>query len=153
MRAFYHPDQALHDPLQFMRYGKLVSPKDVPERTAKLLGALERRGVKPERPSALGKAPALSVHTQSYLDFLETVWERWETLPDHGPDGRQYRHLAAQGEVAGAGAVVRVPSSACLREKGARSLAQWLAARHRGRIRSSESHRDARFLSSGSGPA
>jgi acetoin utilization deacetylase AcuC-like enzyme len=86
MRAFYHPDQALHDPLQFMRYGKLVSPKDVPERTTKLLGALERRGVKPERPAALGKAPALSVHAQSYVDFLETVWERWEALPDHGPE-------------------------------------------------------------------
>jgi acetoin utilization deacetylase AcuC-like enzyme len=86
MRAFYHPDQAQHDPQQFMRYGKLISPKDIPERTAKLLAALHRRGVTPERPAAHGTAPALAVHTPSYLSFLETAWSRWETLPDHGPE-------------------------------------------------------------------
>src|SRR5580700_8930730 len=86
MRAFYHPDQALHDPLQFMRYGKLIAPKDVPERTAKLLGALAHHGVKPEPPAALGKAPALAVHTPSFVAFLETVWAGWEKLPDHGPE-------------------------------------------------------------------
>src|SRR5262249_36096531 len=86
MRAFYNPEQALHDPLQFMRYGKLIAPKDVPERTARLLGALERHGMAPERPAAHGKAPALAVHTQGYVDFLESVWGRWEMLPDHGPE-------------------------------------------------------------------
>jgi acetoin utilization deacetylase AcuC-like enzyme len=86
MRAFYHPDQALHDPLQFMRYGKMIAPKDLPERTAKLLGALASHGIKPETPMAHGKAPALTVHTQGFIHFLETIWERWETLPDHGPE-------------------------------------------------------------------
>ena len=32
MRAFYHPDQALHEQLQFMRFGKIVASKDLPER-------------------------------------------------------------------------------------------------------------------------
>ncbi len=86
MRAFYHPDQSLHDPLQFMRHGRMVAPKDLPARTEKLLAALARRGVAPERPASHGAAPALAVHTPSYLQFLETVWGRWEKLDDHGPE-------------------------------------------------------------------
>jgi len=39
MRAFYHPDQSLHDPQQYLRYGRVVAPKDLPERTARLLAA------------------------------------------------------------------------------------------------------------------
>jgi acetoin utilization deacetylase AcuC-like enzyme len=86
MRAFYHPDQALHEPLQFMRYGRLVQPKDLPARTNELLGALARRGIAPEAPASYGIAPALGVHTPSYLEFLAGVWKRWAELPDHGPE-------------------------------------------------------------------
>lgn len=86
MHAFYHPDQALHDPLQFMRYGRLVPPKDLPARTDELLGALAARGVRPQTPFAHGVAPALEVHTPSYLNFLAGVWDRWAQLPDHGPE-------------------------------------------------------------------
>jgi acetoin utilization deacetylase AcuC-like enzyme len=86
MRAFYHPDQVLHDPQQFMRYGRLVAPKDLPARTDELLNALAARGVAPEAPAEHGAAPALGVHTPSYLKFLEGVWARWTELPDHGPE-------------------------------------------------------------------
>jgi acetoin utilization deacetylase AcuC-like enzyme len=86
MRAFYHCDQALHDPLQFMRYGRLVAPKDLPIRTEELLNALAARGIAPETPARHGAAPALGVHTPSYLKFLEGVWARWVELPDHGPE-------------------------------------------------------------------
>jgi acetoin utilization deacetylase AcuC-like enzyme len=86
MRAFYHPDQALHDPQQFMRYGRLVPPKDLPARTDELLASLCARGIKPEAPAAHGIAPALGVHTPHYLEFLAGVWERWAQLPDHGPE-------------------------------------------------------------------
>lgn len=86
MRAFYHPDQATHAPRQYMRFGRLIPVKDLPVRTEKLLGALERHGIAPERPAALGTAPALAVHTPAYVRFLETAWERWALLPDHGPE-------------------------------------------------------------------
>ena len=33
MRAFYDPLQAAHDPSQLMRYGRIVTPNDSPERT------------------------------------------------------------------------------------------------------------------------
>jgi acetoin utilization deacetylase AcuC-like enzyme len=86
MRAFYHPDQALHDPQQYMRFGRIVAPKDLPARTAELLAALGAYGIKPEPPAAHGIAPALGVHTPHYLHFLEHVWDRWLLLPERGPE-------------------------------------------------------------------
>lgn len=86
MRAFYDPDQALHSPQQFMRFGRIVSPKDLPERTEKLLEALSRNGISPERPAESGVTPMHGVHTPDYVTFLQTAWERWTELPDHGPE-------------------------------------------------------------------
>ena len=86
MRAFYHPDQAAHDPQQYMRFGKVVAPKDVPARTDALLTALTRLGIAPERPALDYAAAREAVHTAGFLHFLETAWERWQQLPDYGPE-------------------------------------------------------------------
>lgn len=86
MRAFYHPDQALHDPRQFMRYGRLCPATDVPARTEELLKALARLGVAPETPRDHGCAAAEAVHPPHYLDYLETAYGRWIQLPGHGPE-------------------------------------------------------------------
>lgn len=86
MRAFHHPEQALHDPLQYMRFGRIVAPKDLPARTHELLGALAARGVAPEAPAAHGVGPALAVHAPHYLDFLAGAWMRWTQLPERGPE-------------------------------------------------------------------
>jgi acetoin utilization deacetylase AcuC-like enzyme len=86
MRAFHHPDQALHDPLQYMRFGRIVAPKDLPARTHELLAALEARGVALQAPAALGSGPALGVHAPHYLDFLASAWARWAQLPERGPE-------------------------------------------------------------------
>jgi acetoin utilization deacetylase AcuC-like enzyme len=85
MRAFYHPDQALHDPQQYMRFGRIIPPKDMPVRTTRLLEALATRGIVPEAPGESAEA-RLSVHTQPFLDYLETAWDRWNELPEHGPE-------------------------------------------------------------------
>jgi acetoin utilization deacetylase AcuC-like enzyme len=85
MRAFYHPDQALHDPRQFMRHGRVVPAQDVPARTAALLQALARLAIVPEDPPDAPEARA-AVHTAGFLHYLETAWERWQALPDHGPE-------------------------------------------------------------------
>ena len=86
MRAFYHPEQALHDPQQYMRFGRIVAPKDLPERTAQLLAALERHGIAPERPAAHGRESILAVHSEGFVTFLETIWRRWLELPERGPE-------------------------------------------------------------------
>ncbi|MBV8767358.1 MAG: histone deacetylase family protein [Hyphomicrobiales bacterium] len=86
MRAFYHPDQALHEQLQYMRFGKIVAPKDLPERTERLLTALDSHGIVPERPAEYGTEPLLKVHDVKFVEFLETLWERWNLLPERGPE-------------------------------------------------------------------
>ena len=87
MRAFYHPDQALHDPQQYMRFGKVVAPKDLPERTERLLGALRKHGITPEQPAAHGTEPVLAIHDAGFVKFLETAWARWQDLPaERGPE-------------------------------------------------------------------
>lgn len=87
MRAFYHPDQSLHDPQQYMRFGRVVAPKDLPERTARLLGALKKHGVTPELPASHGTAPVLAVHDKGLVSFLETAWSKWQDLPaERGPE-------------------------------------------------------------------
>ena len=86
MRAFYHPDQALHDPLQFMRAGRIAVPTDVPARTERLLDALRQSGVTPEQPSQQYDEARLAVHTPGFLRYLETAWDRWQQLPARGPE-------------------------------------------------------------------
>jgi acetoin utilization deacetylase AcuC-like enzyme len=86
VRAFYHPDQSLHDPQQYMRVGRIVAPKDLPIRTEKLLAALRRVGVTPEQPSQDAHEARAAIHTAGFLDYLETAWPQWQQLPDHGPE-------------------------------------------------------------------
>lgn len=84
MRAFFHHDQILHDPRQFMRAGKLSAPTDVPQRARTLLAALERRAIPVETPPDLGREPALSIHSPAYVEFLATSYEAWQMLPGAG---------------------------------------------------------------------
>ncbi len=86
MRAFFHPDQQLHVPQQFMRTGRISNPADLPSRTEALLAALERRRIKVERPKDYGTAPALTVHTNDYLEFLAGAYGVWTKLPNAGPE-------------------------------------------------------------------
>ncbi len=84
IRAFFHADQHLHDPRQFMRLGKVRPPKDTPARLDALQRSLDRQGIAAEKPNDYGLAPALTVHSKPYLDFLATAYERWRALPDAG---------------------------------------------------------------------
>lgn len=86
MRAFYHPRQAAHDPQQFMRYGRMVPAKDLPARVEALLGAVRAMGVEPEAPTGDHPDARLAVHTAGFLAFMESAWEQWRLLPDHGPE-------------------------------------------------------------------
>lgn len=87
MRAFYHPEQALHAPQQYMRLGRIAAPMDLPERTERLLAALAANGIAPEEPPSISPAPLLAVHDEGYLDFLRTAWDRWQQLPpERGPE-------------------------------------------------------------------
>lgn len=86
MRAFFHPDQRLHRPQQFMRVGRIAAPQDVPARVDPLLAALSARGIVAEVPADRGRDPALAVHTPDFLDFLAGAWSRWMEQPNAGPE-------------------------------------------------------------------
>jgi len=86
MRAFYHSDQALHDPQQYMRVGRIIAPKDLPARSDAFLGALRSLGIAIESPAQDVPDARGAVHTAAYLRFLESAWDRWNALPEHGPE-------------------------------------------------------------------
>src|SRR5262245_57948011 len=86
MRAFYDPAQAIHDPLQYMRHGRIITPKDLPERTARFLQALQSLGVTPTASTVDDDSARLAIHTEGFLCYLATAWERWQALPDRGPE-------------------------------------------------------------------
>lgn len=86
MRGFYHPSQAAHDPQQYMRVGRVIAPKDIPARTDALLGALRSLQIAPETPTIDHPDARLAVHTKAFLHFLQTAWDRWQQLPDRGPE-------------------------------------------------------------------
>lgn len=86
MRAFFHPGQRGHDPQQFMRAGRLAAPKDLPARVEMLLAGLRRKGIVPEIPAAPEPGALEAVHPPAYLGFLATAFERWQELPDAGPE-------------------------------------------------------------------
>src|SRR5688572_14307868 len=86
IRAFYDSSQALHDPQQYMRIGRIIAPKDVPERTERLLKALAGLGVTTRGPDQDFDAARQAVHTAGFLRYLSTAWERWQELPDRGPE-------------------------------------------------------------------
>ncbi|MDX6749820.1 histone deacetylase family protein [Geminicoccaceae bacterium 1502E] len=86
MRAFFHQDQHLHAPQQFMRAGVISDPKDLPARVDALLGALAERGITPETPRDQGLEPLLAIHTKPYLDFLASAHDRWQQIPGAGPE-------------------------------------------------------------------
>jgi acetoin utilization deacetylase AcuC-like enzyme len=69
-----------------MRFGRVVAPKDVPARTGALLEALRSLGIAPEQPSGDYPGARNAVHTPGFLQFLESAWERWQQLPEHGPE-------------------------------------------------------------------
>lgn len=69
-----------------MRFGRVVAPKDVPARTDALLAALSALGIEPEQPARDYASAREAVHTKGFLHFLETAWERWQQLPEKGPE-------------------------------------------------------------------
>ena len=69
-----------------MRVGRVIAPKDVPARIEALLGALESLGITPHTPTADYPDARAAVHTKGFLQFLETAWDRWQQLPERGPE-------------------------------------------------------------------
>ncbi|NLY26948.1 MAG: histone deacetylase family protein [Alcaligenaceae bacterium] len=83
MKAFFSEDQLLHQPLQFMRAGRICAPTDVPERAGTLKGSLAKRGIECETPPDYGDA-IMAVHSVDYLNFFKHAYARWQDLAKSG---------------------------------------------------------------------
>ncbi|AQU83438.1 MULTISPECIES: histone deacetylase family protein [unclassified Halomonas] len=86
MKCFYHADQAYHAPATFLLRGQPAPSPEGPLRSAMLSQGLEGIGLTLTAPAEadslelrtrLGK-----IHTLRYLRFLETIYERWQALPN-----------------------------------------------------------------------
>src|SRR5690349_6771950 len=86
MKAFAHPDQALHQPRWFVMRGRLCQNFEVAARAEALLGGLSAMGIAPEIPSEAPRAALEAVHPAAFLDFLRDAPAQWAALPDPGPE-------------------------------------------------------------------
>ena len=86
MKCFYHPDQALHAPPTFLLRGQPVPSPEGPVRAELLTQGLAKAGLVLTAPVE-SDSPKLrkrleQIHTPRYLTFLETIYARWQALPN-----------------------------------------------------------------------
>lgn len=86
MLVVHHPDQALHDPDQVFRLGRMIPQPDRAERYRIFLDAAGRGGHEVVTAPSGGMDAILAVHDPDYVAFLQTAWEQWSQLPGAGPD-------------------------------------------------------------------
>jgi acetoin utilization deacetylase AcuC-like enzyme len=81
MKIVYSDRHAQHDPQTFFIRGVKQRSAEQPERARCLLAAASGAGHEVVGPKAYGTAPAASVHTADYIDFLQTISREWAKLP------------------------------------------------------------------------
>jgi len=82
MKIVYSDKHAQHDPQTFFVRGVKQRSSEQPERAERLLAAAKGAGHEVIAPKAHGAAPAESVHTPEYIDFLQTIARDWAKLPN-----------------------------------------------------------------------
>lgn len=85
MKCFYHPDQAQHAPPTFLLRGQPAPSPEGPVRAELLSEGLAAAGLSLTAPTETD-SPTLrkrleQIHTPRYLQFLETIHERWHAMP------------------------------------------------------------------------
>jgi acetoin utilization deacetylase AcuC-like enzyme len=86
MKAFAHPDQALHQPIWFVMRGRLRPNFEVAARAESLLAGLRQAGIAPSLPPPAPMAAIEAVHDPAYLAFLRDAAAEWAALADPGPE-------------------------------------------------------------------
>lgn len=86
MQLFFSPAQLSHKPTQYGVHGRLVKPLENPERGETLIASLASLGLFAEEPGDAGDGPILSAHADHYVAFLRGAFERFQALPNAGPE-------------------------------------------------------------------
>jgi len=80
LRAFFHPDQKLHQPKSYFSRGAMRTPQEVPDRVENLAAAITALGLTVEQPQDAGLEPLRAVHSDAYLTFLQEAYQRWQEV-------------------------------------------------------------------------
>ncbi|MCQ0986286.1 histone deacetylase family protein [Jiella marina] len=86
MDIFFSSEQLAHRPTQYGVHGRLVRPLENPDRAETLMASLTERGLVVRKPAPFERRVIERVHPVRYLDFLETAFERFQALPNAGPE-------------------------------------------------------------------
>ncbi|MGI9425255.1 MAG: histone deacetylase family protein, partial [Hyphomicrobiaceae bacterium] len=86
MKLFFSNRQLQHAPQQFMSAGRIVAPFEIPERAERMARGLSALGLELVDPDDFGLAPILEVHADHYVDFLRSAYDRYQELPNAGPE-------------------------------------------------------------------
>ena len=86
MKIIYSDKHAGHDPQTFIVRGVKQRSAEQPERATRLLGAAQAAGHEVLPSRTFGSAPAATVHTPEYLDFLQVAAREWAKLPGAAPE-------------------------------------------------------------------
>ncbi len=103
MKFVFDETQRLHDPKNFLSSGAPQPNPEVPERVNRLVKGAIAAGLEQVAPQDQGLAPAAAVHSPEYLHFLQTIYERWqripnasaEVIPNIHPDRRDFSYPAS----------------------------------------------------------
>jgi acetoin utilization deacetylase AcuC-like enzyme len=82
MITVFAETQRLHAPHTFIVSGKPQPIPETPQRIDMLLEGVRRLGGPVVSPPALAREVVGQIHTARYLDFLDTLLERWHHIPD-----------------------------------------------------------------------
>lgn len=81
MKTFYAEEQKHHDPRGFLSSGTPKPNPEKPERIERLLAGARAAGSSVHRPDNYGLGPIAAVHGPEYLEFLQSIHQRWRLLP------------------------------------------------------------------------
>lgn len=86
MKAIFDDRQRQHDPQHFMANGKTYPSPEAPERIARLMAGAQAAGCQFQTPEDAGLGPIAAIHSAEYLSFLQTIYTRWQRIPDAGAE-------------------------------------------------------------------
>ena len=86
MKIVYSEKHAQHDPQNFVVRGTRQRSAEQPELATRLLAAAIEAGHTILPPMSYGPAPAATVHTPEYIDFLQIAAREWAKLPGSSPE-------------------------------------------------------------------
>jgi len=86
MKAVFNAVQLGHRPTRFLSFGNIVDYPDQPERVRMLLAGARKAGAEIRAARSFEDSRITAVHTQRYLNFLDTVHPRWTNRPAAHPE-------------------------------------------------------------------